>query len=487
VSLANYTKAEQLCREAIEQHPQAPDLWVVRNRRIIALMGMWNLTGEPKYLEQAVEESRTALAANGPAAAGVVPRFCLAKQSLRENVAKPESVLSALVEESGADRAPASAFAAAAVLALDAHAKDLHDRYRDKFMGAPYDANPALWSFVSFLRDRYHRYHLFKGNFTRPEDRGVRGYIINHGSAPTTDRLPAIELKTLDGKPLSIPKDTNGKLTLLVFVEPPEVVETEPELDAKGKPKKKTSSPVMGHALRLAERHANKELTVIPAFLSDDPVKIREMIKAEGWDCEPVMVPGGLANPMVRQLGILSADRIPNVYLLRRDGTIQWQTSGLRFKAEFGQDFGIYLAMKVHTEICEAEAGYEALRKGDFNRAVSHFASPFVPEEKGERFQWAGPRSHGRALAHMGLKEWEAALAHIDAAIKAHHDGDAKTGPCEVMAEMRLVRAVILDQLGRKPEADEERKIAESPTIPHRPNPYDTFQAKLAVLRRDQR
>ncbi len=488
-ALANYTKAEKLCRDAIQKHPKAPDLWLVRNRRIISLMGMWNLAGEPKYLEQAAEESAASLATELPVAAGVVPRFCLARQSLRQDGANPEPALSALVQESGGDQAPASAFAAAAILALDAQAKDLHERYRERFMAAPYDGNPTLWSFVSFLRDRYHRYHLLKGNYTRPEDRGVRSYIVNHGAAPTTDRLPAIELKTLDGKTLSIPKDTTGQLTLVVFVEPPDVIKTEVELDAKGRPKKKKKSNyVMDRALDLADRHIHKELRVVPAFLCDDPKKIQAMMEAEEWKCEAAMVPGGLANPMVRRLGILSADRIPNVFLLRRDGTIEWQTSGLAYKAEFGHEFSVGLAMKVHTEVCEVETAYEALQQGDFKKAASIFSGPFMPE-RDERYQWAGPRFHGRALAHMGLNEWDAALADIDTAIAEHQKGfgDAKTGPCDIMAEMRLIRATLLERLGRKQEAEVERTIAAAPTSPHRPTPYGAFQARLTAYRRDPR
>lgn len=485
-ALANYTKAEQLSREAIQQHPDAQNLWVVRNRRIVSLLGMWNLTGEPTHLEQALEESRTLLASNPPAAAAVVARFCLAKQSLREDKDKPASVVSRLIDESGGDQAPASAFAAATILALEAHEKELHQQYRAKFMDAPFDANPALWSFVSFLRDRYHQYHLFKGNFIRSEDRGARSYVINHGAPPLTDRLPDIELKALDGKPLSLPKDTNGRLTLLVFVEPPEVIKPV-ELDAKGKPKKKTTDYLLGVALKLAEQPVNKDLRVVPAFLSDDMEKIRAVLKAEELQCDPVIVPGGLSNPMVRRLGILSADRANNVFLIRRDGTIAWQSSGLLFKSDFGGGgYAIYLGMRVHIQICEVETGYEALRQGDFNRAASVFSGPF-PVGKDERFGWGGPRSHGRALANMGLKQWDSALADIDVAITAHNGGDANSAPCDILSDMRLIRAEILEQLGRKEEAEAERKLAAAPTTPHRPSPYSVFQEKLVKLRREQR
>ena len=62
---------------------------------------------------------------------------------------------------------------AAAILAVDAQARDLHELYRDKFPLTGYVGNPALWSFASFLRDRFHRYALLKAN-----------YIYNRDSSP---------------------------------------------------------------------------------------------------------------------------------------------------------------------------------------------------------------------------------------------------------------------------------------------------------------
>ncbi len=486
-ALANYKKAHKLCLDAIKKYPKDPNLWIVRNRGIISLLGMWNLTGEPKYLAQAAKQSRTSLATELPPAAAVVGRFCLAKQSIRQGDAKPKTLLSELVEDSGGEEAPASAFAAAAILAIDAHAKDLHEQYRGKFLDAQYDGNPSLWSFVSFLRGRFHRYTLLRANYTSHErkDTSPRGYIINHGFTPTDIQMPKIELKTLDGKTFSIPKDTNGKLTLLTFVEPPEVIKT--ELDAKGKPKRKNPNAVMERAHNLAGRHIHKELNVVAAFLCDDPNKIKTMMKVEEWTCKATMVPGGLTNPMVRQLGILSADRIPNVFLLRRDGTIAWQSSGLKYKAEYSHVFSVYLAMKVHTEICDSLAGYRALQKGDFKKAKWFFSGPFLPEGD-ERYRWAAPRFHGRALANMGLKDWKAALADIDTAIDAHQQGfnHAKLDPCEGMVEMQLTRAIILEKLGQTKEAKAARQQAAIATSPPSTSPYQVFHGKLKQLRLNQ-
>jgi len=479
-ALANYKKTETLCRDATARYPTAPDLWLVRDRRIIALLGMWNLAGEPKYLDQAVEEARASLATELPPGVEVVPRFCLAKEAIRRGDADPRSVLSDLIEATGGADAPASALAAAAVLALDAHAPDLHNRYRSRFLDAPDDGNPMLWSFVSFLRDRYHRFRLFKANYVRREGRSIRGYIVAHGEPPTTSRLPKVELKALDGHTLNLPQDTDGKLTLLMFVEPP-ADKAPAELSAGVR-------SVMKYATNLGNRHIHKELNVVAAFLCDDAKRVDALMKINEWTCQAAMVPDGLANPMVRRLGILSADRVPNVFLLRRDGTIAWQVSGLRYKAEYSHEYSVYLAMKVHAEMCETERAYRALKQRDFKKAARIFSGPFLPE-KDERYRWRAPRFHGRALAQMGLKDWDAALADIDTAIDEHQQGfnhAAKLHPCDSMVEMQLTRAIILAKLGRAAEAKAARELATIPASPYPTTPYGLFHDKLKKFRLTQ-
>ena len=188
-ALANYEKAEKLCGEAAGKHPGAPDLWMVRNRRIIALLGMWNLAGEPKFLEQAALEARTALAKKLPPGADIVPRFCLAREALRLGDLKSESVIQDLLKKTGGAEAPSLAYAAATILALNANSRDLHDRYCAPLLVAPGGGNPALWSMVSFLRDRVYTYRLLKANHIKNERESVRDYMINHGTAPMRGRL----------------------------------------------------------------------------------------------------------------------------------------------------------------------------------------------------------------------------------------------------------------------------------------------------------
>ena len=486
-ALANYEKAARLCDEVIARHPDAPDLWLVRERRIIALLGRWNLTAEPKYLEQAAQEARAALATSSPKGAGGVPRFCLAKEALRKDRSGAASVLSAMIDAAGGSEAPGTALAAAAILALDAHSRELHDRYRTILLER-HAEEPALWPVLAFLRDRYHTLHLLRANFIRNEEGQMpsREHLVNHGLEPMTRPLPKIELKSVDGAPLHLPQDTADKLTLLVFIEPPSdpAADFPVALNSQGRPT--GDDPirrVMEYALGRAELHIHKEVKVIAAFLCDDAERVRGLMTKSGWPCQAAMVPGGLHNPLVRQLGILSADRIPNVFLLRRDGTIAWHTSGFLCKSDYGYPFAIWLAMKLHIEVCDAEFAYQALAEGDFEKAKRLFSGPFPPE-KDERYQWHGPRSHGRALANMGLKDWVAALADIDAAIEAHRGGFGRggLGPCESTLSMQRARAVILEKLGREDEARAARESSVIQPAPCPMTPYEIFHHKLGKL-----
>jgi len=484
-ALANYTKAEKLCRTAISQHAKAPDLWRVRNRRIIALLGMWNMATEPVHLEAAAKEARTTLAATLPRGAEVVSQFCLAKAALRQGEVDPTSVLSNLIKTTGDAEAPATAYAAAAILALDASSMALHTHYRKKLLELPND-RPMLWPVVSFLRDRYHTYHLLKANDSRLERRKARGYLINHGGAVTTNRLPAIELKTLDGGTLSLPKESKGKLTLLLFIEPPADPEVEIPVEMIGKPAQGKQREVHGtlqFASNLADGHIHKEVNVVVAFVSDDVDRIKALAKTNAWTHQIAMVPGGLKNPMLRQLGIVSADRVANVFLLRRDGTIAWQTSGLKFKAAFSHGFSVFLGMTVQIEVVEIARAFKALERGEYQEAARTFAGPFL-KKKDERFGWTGPRFHGRALAHMGLKDWKAALVDIDTAIAAHEEeyNHNKPHPCNSMMIMHRTKATILEKLGRTAEAKAAKEYAATETSPYPATRYEAFHNRLKNL-----
>jgi hypothetical protein len=488
-ALANYTQAENLCRAAIVKHAQASDLWRVRNLRMIALLGMWNMATEPKHLKAATEEANVVLAAALPKGADVVAQFCLAKAALRQGNVDAKSLLANLIRATGDAEAPASAYAAAAILALNSSSIELHTHYAEKLFET-HDDHPMLWPVVSFLRDRYHMYAVLKANDARLERQQARGYLINHGGAMTRNPLPAIELKTLDGGTLSLPKDNDGKLTLLMFIEPPADPDAEIPLEMLGKPAEGKQREVQGtlqFATDIAGRHIYNEVNVVLAFVSEDLERIKALAETNAWTCQVAMVPGGLKNPMVRQLGILSADRVANVFLIHRDGTVAWQTSGLKFKAAFSHGYSVFLGMTIRIEVIEIARATKALEQGDFKQAVRLFAGPF-PKKRDERYGWTAPRFHARAISNMALKDWEAALVDIDTAIAAHDEeyNHLKLHPCDSMVMMYAIKAEILEKLGKIAEATAAKEYAATPTQSYGTSRYDLFHRKLNELKLNQ-
>lgn len=482
-ALAKYTKAEELCRAAIAQHTNAPDLWLVHNHRIIALLGMWNLSTEPKHLEAAVQVAKAALALNPPASARVIPQFCLAKEALRRGDAHPSLAITGFINKTGGTKAPATAIAAATLLALDANDRDLFSRYRTTFLNTHAD-DPTLWPVTTYLRDRRHRYRMFRAThsrfgFIRAERHAMYRDVSALDEPADTSRKLNVELTALDGKKLSFPQAAADKLTFLTFLELPRDEEAA-----------KQQNTLIKRMTFLADLHEPKGVNVIAAFLSDDKTRISALAKTNEWTCLLAMVPEGLKNQVVRKHGILAADNMPNIFLLRPNGSIAWKTSGLSWPVQ-GSSVGTGTAIRYGIEasltVCQMEAAKAALDKGDHKTAIRLFSETSTAKLYGKKVKndwWATFRLYGTARAHVGIKDWEAALSNITAATDAHIAFNwGKPFHCTLVAEMELYKANILDHLGRKPEADQERKKAAGPTHIKNPSPFGIYNEHLETHR----
>jgi len=466
-ALANYTKANELCLAAIKAHPDAADLWQIRNRRIIALLGMWNLAAEPKYLETAVKEAEATLAMSLPPEAKVVPHFCLAKNQLRLAKTPPASVLTEFIKAVGENTAPA--IAAASLLAMDANDRDFHAQYREALLKLDNDT-PALWPVITFLRDRHHTYRAFRTTFSRygysRAERHTNYRNISALDEPAdTTRVIKTELNTLDGKTITLPKATDNKITYLAILDLPA-----DEVSEKGQ------DTLIKLMTRLADEHKPKGIKVIAAFLNNDIAAIKAHVKKYEWTCEVTTVPNGLDNPLIAKHGILSADKNPNIFLLRPDASISWFTSGLDYPVQGSRVSSVIrYGVEAQLNVLQHETAKAALDQGDFKLAVKLFSEAWAPEKiKGD--WWATFRYYCRARAHVGMKDSEAALADIDTAIEAHQTfGFGKVHRCELHQEMELYKADILDQLDRGTEAKALRTKAQTPTTPHNKSPFGLY------------
>ena len=506
--LNRYHRVIKLSEEAIEKFPNARELVSVRNRKMIAHLGLWNLLCHPKHLELAGKEAHLVLAGEGSLAMKVVARFCLGRIALRDDSLDSIKTIRSFVAQMGGEGASAEVLGAASILAIEAGQRDVHEEYRTAFLST--DAPSRMLELRNFFLNRYQRFHLMQPNTTRGDRmRWPRSYIVNHHWNPEAQVFPSQSFTQLDGSPLSVPKDIIGDLTLLIFLEPPESPDADfPRL--MGRDGKPTDDDVIRRVIHdatlLSESHMNKSVKVILAFLSDDPKRVAKLVEDNGWKGTPVLVPEGLKNPMVNELDILSADRVPNVYVLRRDGRMAWKGDGLEQKSEFGFPFSFHLAMKVHIEVSEVEHGYKALLDGRYDDAVKIFSGPYKPVRP-DRYGWRSLRHHGRTLGLMAVGRWEEALEAIEISIDAHKRRHYKyrgRGPkriedwrpgmseiqiedsCEMFSELWLLKSIVLRKLGREEPALAFENKSKEPTKEDRPDIYRAFWLKLKEFRSSQ-
>jgi len=406
---ASYAKAVELCRKTIIDHPAAPDLWIVHNRLIVALLGLWKTDADLGQLEAAIAESKAALAAGCPPGCDVVARFCVASGALRDPAANPHHLLDQLVADCGGEKAAGPVFSVAALLALDVADRKRFEDYR-KIILKNHTETPMMWTFTSFLLDRYHDYWLFQAPFTAGWSYGRRqDFFLTKGEPEDARRMLRTELKTLDGGAFRIPEDLDSQWTAIIF-------------SKAGPWNKKRDDGLPSSPERLAKPVADfaasrpaGDVKVYLAMLDGDAATIRAGFGAKEAPCPVLTVPGGIDNPLIQRLGILSEDNQINSVLIGKDGRIAVVVSGLATQS--GRE-GTVLAHVI--EHNDREFVSAALERGDIEAAkarIFSLAPPFDPQAVDNRGRpLKKPQvslSHlvARARLYVALKEWDKALA----------------------------------------------------------------------------
>ncbi len=414
----NYAKAVELCRKAIADHSAAPDLWIVRNRLIIALMGLWKSDSDVGQLEAAVTESKAAMSAGFPKGCDVIARFCIARGELRDATADTKNILKRLVSDGGGDAAPGPVFAAASLLALDVADRASFENFRAAILKS-HTEYPMMWIFTAFLLDRHHDYWLFQVPFTAGWSYGRRqDYFLSKGDAEEGHRMLRTELQTDDGKPLRIPEDLEKEWTMIVFSQPgPWSTKRD---DGLPESPERTLQLFAGFA---STRPAG-DVKVMLATLGGDAAATRSALLAgrSKIDCPVLSIPGGIKNPLVQRLGLLSEDDKINSVLIRKDGRIATVLSGLVSQSGRG---GVTLGNVVAQEDEKAIAA--ALERGEIQAAqekILALAPPFDPnavDAKGRKLPKPNISSahlRARARVYMALKEWDKALADAEEVVQ---------------------------------------------------------------------
>ncbi len=417
----NYGKAVELCRKAIADHPGAPDLWLVRNRLVIALMGLWKTSADLHHFEAAVAEARTALAAGYPEGCDLVARLCLARELLRDPAKDPGLAIDAFIAQGGGERASGPCLAAASLLALDVGDRMRFERYRKRIL-EQHTEYPMMWIYTAFLLDRHHAYWLFQEPFTAGWSYGRReGYAKSKGDLEEASRILRTELQTLDGQRFRIPEDLDSEWTIIVFSQPgPWSSQRDDGLPPS------PERPMAGLNSFAAARPAG-DLKVMLATLGGEPEAIRANLeglkdpkrKIAGVECPVLILPGGLSNPLVQRLGILSEDEGINSVLIRKNGRIALSMSGFLGMRDT-RSVEIPANVIGHADEAFISA---ALGRGDLDAArklILSLAPPYDPaavDDRGKKLpipKHSLPHLRARARVYMALKEWDKALADAE-------------------------------------------------------------------------
>jgi hypothetical protein len=415
-SRAAYRKVVALCRKTIAAHPQAPDLWIVRNRLIVALLGLWKTDADLARFDEAVAQAKTAVAAGYPSGCDVIARFCLAREALRDAGADPRAIIDKLVADSGGKSAPGPALAAAALLSLDVADRAGFERHRDAII-EHHSEQPMMWIFSSFLLDRYHRYWLFQVPFTAGWSYGRReNYFMTKGDREPANRVLKAELRTLDGGTLRIPGDLTNEWTAIIFSTPG------PWSSKRDDGLPPSPERVLKSITDLAAARPEGDIKIYLATLGGDAETIRASIGEKELQCPVLILEKGTDNPLVHRLGVLSEDTNFNSVLLGNDGRIVAAVSGLARQSSKSGTTLVNVIQQMDEEFVST-----SLENGKVEQARDYILKlipPFDPEavdDRGRKLK--KPRyslSHLRARArvYMALGKLDLALADAEEVVQ---------------------------------------------------------------------
>jgi len=450
---AAYAKAVGLSRKAIADHPNAPDLWIVRNRLIIALLGLWKTEANLTHLEAAIAEAKAALDSGAyPEGCDLVARFCMTRAALRDPEASPGEVIDRFLSDSGGENAIGPAHATAALLALDVADRVRFEKLREAIV-KNHTEQPGMWIFSSFLLDRYHRYWLFQEPFQAGWSYGRREKdFMSTGAAEDARRMLKTELNTADGKILRIPEDLDSEWTMILFSAPaPWASKSDDGLPPS------PERTLMSYNEFAATRPSGN-VKVLLATLEGEPEKTSAELLASRskMDIPVLSVPGGINNPLIHRAGILSEDESLNSVLIAKDGRIALAISGL---GQQGGGGGGTLG----DAICHEDeiAVNAALERGDIQAAkalIMTLAPPYDPDavdEKGRKLK--KPEQHiahvrARARVFMALKDYDKALTDAEEIYSRQYAADSGMSQrTKELDEAEAFRDEILQQ--NKPKA----------------------------------
>ena len=410
--LANLRKAVELCRKAIAEGSDAADLWMVRDRLIIALMSLWKSEGDLAHLKAAFVEAKTAIEAGYPDDKAVIARFCLARQALRDPEVDRGAVIDSYITD---NKASGPALAAACMLAIDAADRVRFEQSRELIL-KQHTNDPSMWAITAFLLDRHHLYWMFKMPYTFGWIYNRReGYFITDGNVEAAKRMLKAELRDADGKAFRIPEDLTKDYTAIIFAAAP------PWNSKRGD----GLAPSPGRAVfdlePFVQSRPDQDVQVCVAVLGEKPYDgvFKNRAKQE-VPCTMLAVPNGLENSLVKRLGMPTLKSGLNGVILGKDGRILKAVSGL---SPTSMRIGDIMGNSVRNLVARQDElkALAMIEKGQAEEAKQMILA-LAPHQDPEQLL-----SHLRARARVyaALGDWEKALADAETVTRRRARMDA--------------------------------------------------------------
>lgn len=447
-AIKDYQQCVKLCRVAVAKHPDASNLWLVQNRRLIAQLGLWKLTGEPKHLREAMKDAEAVLAEDLPAAAQLPARFCVVLQAIRQQPNQAKQTIQRFLEEVNAGQQQASplARAAATVLTLNAAEPELLTGLREQIFRE--DLNePRLGPLNACLFDISTYRRLFLANSWGSEVMKRHGMLRQYLDSEAVPRRFGMALQTIDGQPISFPQDDPDTINVVIFLQP-----------SNDKQSAEVQRDLMSKMDEHTGAHRHRKVNVVIASLSENRQAVRALAQRNGWAYPMAVVPDGLKNPDVLRLGIIMPDQRPNTFVVDHEGMIIWSMTGMNQLATSTNAVAHRIRGLVREhDLAVADA---ALHQGHFEKALTYYDGSFPPDPRMPT-DIKNAQRLGQARARVRLGQHQVAIEVLDSVIAEHHAESARRAcACDILAAMLQARAKSLEALGIEEAAKTDRDRA---------------------------
>ena len=444
-TLATYSKTVELCRKAISDHADASNLWIVRNRLMISLMGLWKVGGDLKYLEMAFEEAEEFMDKSYPVGGDVVARLCLARQLLRDPNVDTREVIDNFVGPTGPSKATGVVLAAASVLAMDVCDRIRFEQFRE-IITMRHTENPMMWTKVAFLLNRQHEYWMFQVPFTAGWSYGRReGRFLSRGDPEEANRKLKGILLDAEGNPFRIPEDLEKEYTIMSFSSPgPWSTQRDDGLPP---------SPIgnIRNYSDFAAARPNSDVEACFVLFSEQPhsgvIRDRKGVESP-LGGTMLSLPNGISNPLVHQIGMLSTDRGLNTVVIDQQGRLIAVISGL---GRFGGNAVMnVIARQDELRVLGMIEKGEASKAKDFIYTIAPRYDPDAVDERGRKLRKPNYNiSHLRARARASFAVGELDKALVDAE-QVYFKQLSQDGAMSMKSDQLAVDEAFRDEIKRR-------------------------------------